>query len=247
MTLSVTLIAAGGMSDAFAMPQVRLTEGGGANALITDQVFAGDADENNIAGIVAYLQPIGVFSNINIEVGTTKPNQGSVIMPDMDIFVLTQSTGAGTLVVEFTDVDFINETIRCNSVGGGTTKGLLEYKVYIDTNNVPFGQGELLFTSTQSGPPPIFDIDAVGTFGVLPGGTYSLTLVAEIEHFANTDQSSFDIGLVCDELVAGELLPLDNTALFLAGIQSMTVWMIPAVVGLAGAGVYLVKFRANRD
>ena len=48
------------------------------------------------------------------------------------------------------------------------------------------------------------------------------------------------------ECVAGELLPLDNTALLLAGIQSMTVWMIPTVLGLAGAGVYLVKFRANR-
>jgi len=43
--------------------------------------------------------------------------------------------------------------------------------------------------------------------------------------------------------IAGELLPLDSTALFLAGIQSMTVWMIPTVLGLAGVGVYLVKFR----
>jgi len=45
--------------------------------------------------------------------------------------------------------------------------------------------------------------------------------------------------------IAGELLPLDSTSLFLAGIQSMTVWMIPAVLGLAGAGVYLVKFRKH--
>jgi len=45
--------------------------------------------------------------------------------------------------------------------------------------------------------------------------------------------------------VAGELLPLDSTALFLAGIQSMTVWMIPTVLGLAGVGVYLVKFRKH--
>jgi len=43
--------------------------------------------------------------------------------------------------------------------------------------------------------------------------------------------------------VAGELLPLDSTALFLAGIQSMTIWMVPTLLGLAGAGVYLVKFR----
>jgi len=56
----------------------------------------------------------------------------------------------------------------------------------------------------------------------------------------NLDSIAF---LPMEQQVAGELLPLDNTALFLAGIQSMTVWMIPTVLGLAGVGVYLVKFR----
>ena len=49
--------------------------------------------------------------------------------------------------------------------------------------------------------------------------------------------------IINEDCVAGQLLPLDSTALFLAGIQSMTVWMIPTVLGLAGVGVYLVKFR----
>ena len=66
-------------------------------------------------------------------------------------------------------------------------------------------------------------------------------------------------GFVCDsptatcvpengngEPVAGKLLPLDNSALMIAGLTSMTVWMVPTVLGLAGVGVYLVKFRANR-
>jgi len=52
--------------------------------------------------------------------------------------------------------------------------------------------------------------------------------------------ASFD-----ETTVAGELLPLDSTALFLAGLTSMTIWMIPTVLGLAGAGVYLVKYRAR--
>ena len=43
--------------------------------------------------------------------------------------------------------------------------------------------------------------------------------------------------------VAGELLPLDSSALMIAGLTSMSVWMVPTVLGLAGAGVYLVKFR----
>jgi hypothetical protein len=50
-----------------------------------------------------------------------------------------------------------------------------------------------------------------------------------------------------DSPVAGELLPLDSTALMIAGLTSSAIWMIPAVAGLAGVGVYLVKYRANRD
>jgi len=49
--------------------------------------------------------------------------------------------------------------------------------------------------------------------------------------------------ITCGVPVAGELLPLDSSALMIAGLTSMSVWMIPAVAGLAGVGVYLVKFR----
>ena len=45
--------------------------------------------------------------------------------------------------------------------------------------------------------------------------------------------------------VAGELLPIDSSPLMIAGLTSMTVWMVPAIAGLAGAGVYLVKFRKH--
>ena len=48
-------------------------------------------------------------------------------------------------------------------------------------------------------------------------------------------------------LVAGELLSLDASALVVAGLSSSAVWMIPTLAGIAGAGIYLVKFRAHRD
>jgi hypothetical protein len=52
--------------------------------------------------------------------------------------------------------------------------------------------------------------------------------------------ASFD-----EQQVAGKLLPLDSSALMIAGLTSMSVWMVPTVLGLAGAGVYLVKFRKH--
>jgi len=45
--------------------------------------------------------------------------------------------------------------------------------------------------------------------------------------------------------VAGELLSVSSSALMIAGLTTSAVWMIPTVAGLAGAGVYLVKFRKN--
>jgi len=45
------------------------------------------------------------------------------------------------------------------------------------------------------------------------------------------------------ECVAGEILPIMSSALVIAGVSTIAIWMVPAVVGLAGVGVYLVKFR----
>jgi hypothetical protein len=52
-----------------------------------------------------------------------------------------------------------------------------------------------------------------------------------------------EIESIC--LVSGQLLPQDSAALVIAGLSSMSVFMIPAVAGIAGAAVYLVKFRAR--
>jgi len=48
----------------------------------------------------------------------------------------------------------------------------------------------------------------------------------------------------CVQNVAGELLPLNTTALFISGLTS-SIWMIPTLAGIAGAGVYFTKFRKN--
>jgi len=52
---------------------------------------------------------------------------------------------------------------------------------------------------------------------------------------------------IIDSVVGGTLIPLDTTALMLAGLQSSAIWMIPTLAGLAAAGFYLVKFRMNKE
>jgi len=48
-------------------------------------------------------------------------------------------------------------------------------------------------------------------------------------------------------VVGGELLPIDSTALMLAGLQSSAIWMLPVLAGAAGAGAYYIKTRMNKD
>jgi len=43
-----------------------------------------------------------------------------------------------------------------------------------------------------------------------------------------------------DIIIGGELIPLDTTALLLAGVQSISMWMIPVVVSGAGIGVFVI-------
>ena len=50
----------------------------------------------------------------------------------------------------------------------------------------------------------------------------------------------------CIVVVGGEFLPIDSTALFLAGLSSSAVWIIPTLAGLAGAGV-IIRSRLHRD
>ncbi|HUU48111.1 MAG TPA: myxococcus cysteine-rich repeat containing protein [Nitrosopumilaceae archaeon] len=47
--------------------------------------------------------------------------------------------------------------------------------------------------------------------------------------------------------VAGELESIDSSALVIAGLTGSAAWMIPTVAGIAGAGLYLVKFRSNKE
>jgi len=52
------------------------------------------------------------------------------------------------------------------------------------------------------------------------------------------DTVSFD-----DVEVGGTFVPIDNSALILAGAQSISMWMIPVVIAGIGIGVFVIKRR----
>jgi hypothetical protein len=50
---------------------------------------------------------------------------------------------------------------------------------------------------------------------------------------------------LCPTTVAGELMPLNTTALFISGITSSAIWMVPTILGIAGVGAYYLRTRKN--
>jgi hypothetical protein len=80
------------------------------------------------------------------------------------------------------------------------------------------------FSVTNNGDTPVIIIINGNPITIPPGETYSR-----------------------DKVVGGIIIPIETTSLLLAGQHTSAVWMIPTLAGLAGAGLYLVKFRANRE
>ena len=67
----------------------------------------------------------------------------------------------------------------------------------------------------------------------------SLTLTAV---YSNTNNP-----LQCVGLVGGKILPIDMTALFLAGAMTNAFWMVPTLGGIAGAAMVLFKIKRKRE
>ncbi len=138
---------------------------------------------------------------------------------------------------------------------------------YIDGLNTKLVRVEISYTGTGNDVPTVptltcFDSEAGETEGFfVDGNEIEFFLQVDLKCHPNPDweiisfQRTANTGLVNvsiwtasfnEEQVAGELLPIMSSALVIAGVSTIAIWMIPTVLGLAGAGVYLVKFRANR-
>jgi len=155
------------------------------------------------------------------------------------------------------------------SPSGGCIDDVCEFTIpnFVDDLNTKLVRVEISYTGSDAPTVPTltcFDSEAGETEGFfVDGNEIEFFLQVDLKCHPNPDWEIIKFTRSADTLldsvtiwtasfdeptqVAGELLPTDFTVLFLAGIQSMSVWMIPTVLGLAGAGIYLVKFRANRD
>ena len=246
MTISLTFML-GDTTDAFAAAQLRITADDTVNAPVVVTIVddgPGDVCAPGVLGCIIFnVIPIGPLGCVLIsgETAVTKPFQGGVMLPTMDLAYSVTTEGLCHVKIEFTDTDFTAGKVLITTDIGGTTQGTTHYSANFDPANQPFGAFGNIFNLQHIAPPAGFV--GMGANLLTPNGDYSLTLDVEVWHGEGTLTSSGDAFLIGSPPVEGTLMPIDTSALYLAGLGSVTMWMIPAVAGMAGVAMYVVKFR----
>jgi hypothetical protein len=168
---------------------LRLTDVATATTVtITDgSVVPGAVDANGAVGAITWIGSLGVWV-VNVSTGISKPVFGDD--PHMDLNSVDVSTGAGQLIIEFTDTDWQNPG-SIKMLIGGTTAGTVTYDVQADPLNAPFG-GAVVGSLGPFGPGAFSgSTNSPGS----PTAPYSLTQVVTITH-TGAGGTSFDAELV---------------------------------------------------
>lgn len=189
LTVFLTVVALMAMS-AYATPTLRIASGGQSCTLTDGNIGSvcaggsGSGDSVGSAGSVSGSFIVGLFT-VNVSTGVTKPTLGSAASPYMDLNTINVSSGAGTLVLEFSETDFTGIGSAFLKFGG-TTSGTVTYQVFTDAGNVLFAATTPLGSSgAQVGPVYSGTVAGTGT-----SGTYSLTQRVTITHTGAGTSSS---------------------------------------------------------
>lgn len=174
--------------------QMRLTTASGFNLTITD----GDGNDGNAnPGQITYIGAAGSFA-LNVDVGSTKPFQGSAQSPHLSLgFLATKLSGspADTLTLEISDQGFVTSPLTMTALTGGTLSGSIakvSSQGFFDNNNTLFG------TTGGSSPLETFTtpaFDATDAFPVTGATPYSLTqrLVVTAGESGGVTSGSFEL------------------------------------------------------
>lgn len=216
-TISVIAVAAiaGGLlaQSAQAVPTLTLSDGGLNTVTITD---GGAGDVNPAAGAVTFIGSVGIF-NLNVSTGLSKPATGSASNPRLDLNSVDTSTGAGTLLITFSDDGFTGSPGTVLSDFGGTQENG-------SITNTVLQNGMLV---TTIGPLSGHSFSGSTSGSLNAGVPYSLTESVSL-NFSGAGMKSFDASV-------GVQVPDGGMTVTLLGL---------AVSGLAAAGKLHRKYTA---
>ncbi len=235
-----TLLVFPAVMDAYAEPRMKIIADGFPELVIVDN-DANDSDPT-LGSIVYTGIGVGEF-DVVVNLGVTKPFFGDEFLPVFDISVnaITTTPGDHNIVVEFSETDFNNSIpLLMNADVSANADNTAQLELFRDNDNVHFGQDISEYdTGIITG---VLGLGAV-PFTLNTSGDYSLTAVITINNDgAGSGFIDADMFTV-EKILAGELLPMENMSLIIAGLQAPTMWFVPIVATGIGLAVFQIKKR----
>jgi len=133
------------------------------------------------------------------------------------IYTINTGTGAATFVASLLDA------------GGATASGGF-VSIQFVCDGILFGG-----TARSQGPND-------GGFLATINPTTGLFTLAPSGATGGPSLGGLAFGSLCEQ-IGGTLIPIDTTTLLLAGVQSISMWMIPVVAAGIGIGIFVIKRR----
>ena len=174
--LSLAVALLGGFATyAHAVAVLTLSDGVNPIVIVNDNnlgVGANTADYNaSTLGFVSFNGSIGNWT-INVAVGTTQPVE-TAATPSMHLSSVNNSSGAGTMVVTFTDTfTFAQANKLLAGIGGAQPNGSVKYEVVVNGSVFNIGTSALNPFAFSSG------------YIAYSAGTYDITQRTTITHSA---------------------------------------------------------------
>lgn len=154
------------------------------------------------------------------------------ILASSPAFALRLLPSGGLLVADSVNIkrlDATGATIQSYDVAGHDDW----FSLNLDSDGTSFWAGD--FTTGQ-----------IHKFDITAGGAPLQSIITGSSSlFGVTVFGEITVGGPGGGVIGGEILPIDNAALMLAGLQLSSMWMAPLVAGAAGSAIFYLKTRKN--
>jgi hypothetical protein len=160
------------------------------------------------------------------------PNTGTCGSPDESFEVDIDSSSIWVNIAEFT-----GSFLYCDDQGLDVGAPLTLTFTDLDWVNDPSG---IVTGINVVGVPPV-------PVNAIVNDEHSVTVTIDASGYFESFTVHFDLITDHSTVVGGEGLPIDSTALLMAGMSSNLSLIIPIAAGIAGAGAIFIRSRINKD